>query len=209
MVHSFYTDRINVRQFSELQQQAISDVPGMVGMSIVFNNVGVAYLYKREFADATIFLKKGLDYAKERIVQKIGLQSNLLITKACSYTPIEEKEIRIVLDMVLANFSKDYLPFIAANYITNLLVMALEQHYALGKEIFYNAKVRSIISSALTNNILGSGSLTQQLVIIQSRFPEIDFSIFPMPRQISSISGIRAEFILEKGYNPAIFNAWL
>lgn len=111
--------------------------------------------------------------------------------------------------MVLANFSKDYLPFIAANYITNLLVMALEQHYALGKEIFYNAKVRSIISSALTNNILGSGSLTQQLVIIQSRFPEIDFSIFPMPRQISSISGIRAEFILEKGYNPAIFNAWL
>lgn len=209
LVHSFYTDRINVRQFSELQQQAISDVPGMVGMSIVFNNVGVAYLYKREFADATIFLKKGLDYAKERIVQKIGLQSNLLITKACSYTPIEEKEIRIVLDMVLANFSKDYLPFIAANYITNLLVMALEQHYALGKEIFYNAKVRSIISSALTNNILGSGSLTQQLVIIQSRFPEIDFSIFPMPRQISSISGIRAEFILEKGYNPAIFNAWL
>lgn len=209
LVHSFYTNRINTRQFLELQQQALADVPGLVGMSIILNNVGVAYLYNREFSDAIFFLKKGLDYAKERIVQKIGIQSNLLIAKACSYTQIEENEIQILLDMVLANFSKDYLPFIAANYIINLLVMALEQHYTLGKEIFYNARVRSIISSALTNNILGSGSLTQQLVIIQSRFPEIDFSIFPMPRNISSISGMRAEFILEKGYNPAIFNTWL
>ena len=209
LVHSFYTNRINVRQFLELQEQAISDVPGMIGMSIILNNVGVAYLYNKEFSDAIFFLKKGLDYAKERIVQKIGIQSNLLMAKACSYTQIEENEIRILLEMVLANFSKDYLPFIAANYIINLLVMALEQHYTFGKEIFYNTKVRSIISSALTNNILGSGSVTQQLVIIQSRFPEIDFSIFPMPRKTSPISGIRAEFILEKGYNPAIFNAWL
>lgn len=209
LVHSFYTNRINTRQFLELQQQALTDVPGLIGMSIILNNAGVAYLYNRDFSNAIFFLKKGLDYAKERIVQKIGIQSNLLIAKACSYTKIEENEIRILFEMVLANFSKDYLSFIAANYIINLLVMALEQHYTLGKEIFNNTKVRSIISSALTNNILGSGSLTQQLIVVQSRFPEIDFSIFPMPREISPISGIRAEFILEKGYNPAIFNAWL
>lgn len=143
------------------------------------------------------------------MVQKIGLQSNMLITKACAYEKIEDKEIRIVLDAVLANFSKEYLPFIAANYIMNLLAIALQQHYELGKMILQNAKAQSILSSALVDNTLGSGSLTQQIIKIQSFFPEIDFSIFPMPHHVSPISGVRAEFILERGYNSAIFNAWL
>ena len=91
----------------------------------------------------------------------------------------------------------------------NLLVIALEQHYELGRKIFENNKVHSILSSALRDNSLGSGSLIQQIIKIQSRFPEISFSQFHMPRQISSISGVRAEFIMEKGYNPMIFNAWL
>lgn len=209
LLHSFYTDRVNTREFRELQQQALCEVPGMVGMSIILNNVGVAYLYKKDFEEASIFFKKGLDYSKERIVQKIGLQNNLLITKACAYERIEEKEIRIMLDTVLANFSKDYLPFIASNYIMNLLIVALEQHYEFGKSIFENSKVRSILCGALHDNTLGSGSLTQQIIKLQSCFPEIDFSIFPMPRQISQISGVRAEFIMEKNYNPIIFSAWL
>lgn len=209
LVHSFYTDRVDVRHFDDLQQQAVCDVPGMVGMSIILNNVGVAHLYKKDYAEAITFFKKGLDYSKERIVQKIGLQSNLLLTKACAYEKIEEKEIRLVLDAVLANFSKEYLPFIAANYIMNILAIALEQYYELGRLMIQNGKIRNILASALTDNALGSGSLTQQLIKIQSRFPEIDFSSFTMPRQISQISGVRAEFIMEKGYNPMIFNAWL
>ena len=209
LVHSFYTDRVNIRNFRELQQRAISEVPGMVGMSIILNNVGVAYLYKKDFSETAIFLKKGLDYSKERPVQKIGIRNNLLITKACAYEKIEEKDIKVQFDTVLANFTKDYLPFIASNYIMNLLVIALEQHYELGRKIFENNKVHSILSSALRDNSLGSGSLIQQIIKIQSRFPEISFSQFHMPRQISSISGVRAEFIMEKGYNPMIFNAWL
>lgn len=70
LVYSFYTDRVNARNFRELQQQAICDVPGMVGMSIILNNVGVAYLYRNDFAEAVSFFKKGLDYSKERMVQK-------------------------------------------------------------------------------------------------------------------------------------------
>lgn len=209
LVHSFYTDRVNTRMFYELQQQAICDVPGLVGMSIILNNVGVAYLYKKEFAEAIAFFKKGLDYSKERIVQKIGLQSNLLIAKACAYEEVQETELKIILETVLANFTKDYLPFIAANYIMNILVIALEQHYEFGKMIFQNSKVHNIISSALTDNALGSGSLTQQIIKVQSRFPAIDFSVFHIPSYISQISGVRAEFIMERGYNPIIFNAWL
>lgn len=209
LVQSFYTDRVNTRKFHDLQQRAINEVPGMVGMSIILNNVGVAYLYKKDFAEAIISFKKGLDYSKERIVQKIGLQSNLIITRACAYDKIDEKEIKIIFDTVLANFSKDYLPFIAANYLMNILIIALEQHYEFGRIIFENRKFHSIIVSALVDNALGSGSLIQQILTVQLRFPEINFSTFSMPNQISQISGVRAEFIMEKGYNPIIFNAWL
>ena len=209
LIHSFYTNRVNARMFRDLQQQAICDVPGLVGMSIILNNVGVAYLYIKDFEEAITFFKKGFDYSKERIVQKIGLQNNILIAKACAYDDVQEKELKIVLDAVLANFSKDYLPFIAANYIMNILVIALEQHYEFGKLIFQNSKVHKILSSALVDNALGSGSLTQQIIKVQSRFPEIDFSIFSIPKYVSQISGIRSEFVLERGYNPIIFNAWL
>lgn len=209
LVHSFYTDRINVRHFQDLQQQAINDVPGLVGMSIILNNVGVAHLYKRNFAEAVVYFTKGLDYSKARVVQRIGLQSNLLITKACAYERIEEKEIRLIFDAILANFSKDYLPFIAANYIMNILAISLKQHLEFGKEIFQSNKVHDILSKALINNALGSGSLTQQMIQIQTHNTDIDFSMFSMPYQTSSISGTREEFIAETGYNPIIFNAWL
>ena len=209
LVHSFYSNRVQAREFRDLQQRAVYEVPGMVGMSIIFNNVGVAYLYNREFSEALTYFRKGLDYSKERMVQRIGLQSNILITKASAYEKIDEKEIRILLETVLANFSSRYLPFIAANYIMNILAIALEQHNELGKEIFQNLKVQNIISSALKDNTLGSGSLIRQIIKMQSKFTELDFSIYTKPVNISSISGIREEFIMEKGYNPIIFNAWL
>ena len=209
LVHSFYSNRVQAREFRDLQQRAVYEVPGMVGMSIIFNNVGVAYLYNREYSEALTYFRKGLDYSKERMVQRIGLQSNILITKASAYEKIDEKEIRIFLETVLANFSSRYLPFIAANYIMNILAIALEQHNELGKEIFHNPKVQNIISSALKNNTLGSGSLIQQLIKMQSKFTELDLSIYTKPVNVSSISGTREEFIMEKGYNPIIFNAWL
>lgn len=209
LVHSFYSNRVQAREFRDLQQRAVYEVPGMVGMSIIFNNVGVAYLYNREYSEALTYFRKGLDYSKERMVQRIGLQSNILITKASAYEKIDEKEIRILLETVLANFSSRYLPFIAANYIMNILAIALEQHNELGKEIFHNPKVQNIISSALKNNTLGSGSLIRQIIKMQSKFTELDFSIYTKPVNVSSISGTREEFIMEKGYNPIIFNAWL
>lgn len=209
LVHSFYSNRVQAREFRDLQQRAVYEVPGMVGMSIIFNNVGVAYLYNREYSEALTYFRKGLDYSKERMVQRIGLQSNILITKASAYEKIDEKEIRIFLETVLANFSSRYLPFIAANYIMNILAIALEQHNELGKEIFHNPKVQNIISSALKNNTLGSGSLIRQIIKMQSKFTELDLSIYTKPVNVSSISGTREEFIMEKGYNPIIFNAWL
>lgn len=209
LVHSFYSNRVQAREFRDLQQRAVYEVPGMVGMSIIFNNVGVAYLYNREFSEALTYFRKGLDYSKERMVQRIGLQSNILITKASAYEKIDEKEIRILLETVLANFSSRYLPFIAANYIMNILAIALEQHNELGKEIFHDPKVQNIISSALKDNTLGSGSLIRQIIKMQSKFTELDFSIYTKPVNVSSISGTREEFIMEKGYNPIIFNAWL
>lgn len=209
LVHSFYSNRIQTREFRDLQQRAVYEVPGMVGMSIIFNNVGAAYLYNREFSEALTFFNKGLDYSKERMVQRIGLKCNILITKASAYEKIDEKEIRILLETVLANFSSKYLPFIAANYIMNIMAVALEQYNELGREMFDNPKVQNIISSALKDNTLGSGSLVQQIIKLQSKFSDLNFAMFAKPTSCSSISGIREEFIMDKGYNPTIFNAWL
>lgn len=59
LLHSFYSDNVNRRLFTELQEQAIQDVPGMVGMSIILNNVGVAYLYEAQVSEAITYFKKG------------------------------------------------------------------------------------------------------------------------------------------------------
>lgn len=209
LVHSFYSDKVNPRLFHDLQVRATNEVPGMVGMSIIFNNAGVAYLYKKDYAEAVSFFTKGLDYAKDRIVQKLGLKSNMLIAKACAYETVDEKEIMRLLDQVFANFNKNYLPFIAANYIINMLLIALKQHHELALEILENQKVYEILSSSLKDDMLGTGSLTYQLVFLNSHFPGTTLINLPAPRKTTSLSGIRAEFIQQHGYNPMIFNAWL
>lgn len=209
LVHSFYGDKVNPRLFRDLQIRATNEVPGMVGMSIIFNNTGVAYLYKKDYDEAVSFFTKGLDYAKERIVQKLGLKNNMLIAKACAYQTVDEKEIMRLLDQVFANFNKNYLPFIAANCIVNMLLIVLTQHHELALEILENHKVYEILSSSLKDGMLGTGSLTHQLVFLNSHFPETNLINLPMPRKTTLLSGIRAEFIEQHGYNPMIFNAWL
>lgn len=209
LVHNFYSDRVNPRPFRELQNKATSNVPGMVGMSIILNNVGVAYLYTRDISEAIYFFNKGLDYSKERIVQRIGIKSNILVARACAYESVDEKEIRQVLDAVFANFGTTYLPFIAANYAVNMLLITLKQHRELVPDILREYRIHEIISSALADHMLGTGSLTQQLIVLNSKYPDLGFSDFPVPTHMSALSGIRGDFIMKNGYNPIIFNAWL
>ncbi len=45
LIHQFYSDKVYPEEFRALQEEAINSVPGMVGLSHIYNNVGIAYLY--------------------------------------------------------------------------------------------------------------------------------------------------------------------
>ncbi len=44
---------------------------------------------------------------------------------------------------------------------------------------------------------------------LKTDFPEFKAENLTCPPNLSPISGIRANFLLNHGFNPIIFNAWL
>lgn len=208
LISQFYTDRIRTEDFFDLQSQAIADVPGMVGISMILNNTGVAYLYKRDLDDAIYYFNKGLDYAKHRMVQKIGLKNNILIAKSCKYQELAEKEILLQMDLITHNLSENYLPFIAANYMVNLLVIAKRSHLDISDFLLKRYPCQKMVNAAF-KSMLGSGSLFAQLMFINNHYPDINIEIPKPISTVSHLSGEREAFIIQEGLNPIIFNIWV
>lgn len=208
LVRDFYSDSINKMAFRDLQSEAVANVPGLVGMSIIYNNTGVAHLYTGEPEEAIIYFRKGLDYSKDRIVQKIGLMCNTLIAKDYCYQLVDEGELRKTLDYVFDNFGLMRLPFIAANYALNIIAIAIKQHPKIIKRLMSEYKIEALVKNALTTNQLGSGSLSLQIAILSTKCKYFDMPI-NIPKEVSLISGKRKSFLESHGYNPTIFNAWL
>lgn len=208
LISQFYTNMIQTEDFYDLQSQAIADVPGMVGMSMILNNTGVAYLYKRDIENALYYFNKGLDYSKHRTVQKIGLKNNILIAKACQYQELTEKDILLQMDLITHNLSVDYLPFIAANYMTNLIVIAERSHLHISELLLRKYPCQKMIDAAFTST-LGSSSLFAQIVYINSHYPKINISTPKSASHMDRLSGERGSFIVQEGLNPIIFNIWV
>ena len=135
LVNTFYTQHINIHDFSNMQKEAINNVPGLVGMSIIYNNVGVAYLYCGHPDEAIRWFTKGLDYSRDRVVQNLGLKTNILIAKGYSFEKVEEREIRLLINTIFDNLGIDRLPFISANYVMNALSVSLRYHPGLAHDI--------------------------------------------------------------------------
>ena len=212
LVNQFYTNYIDIRRFCEMQQEALNNVPGLVGMSLILNNTGVAHLYSGRPDDAISYFEKGLDYSRERIVQRLGLMTNIIIAKAYYMETIEEREIRVVLNYIFDNLGTERLPFLAANYVTNILAVALAQKEHLAHELVVEYPIHQVISNALTPNQLGSGSLMLQLSALAqhySSFSSLGLDDFAFPQQHSIVTGIRSNFVQNRCLNPTIFNAWL
>lgn len=209
LVNTFYTDSINTHDFDNMQQEAINNVPGLVGMSIIYNNLGVAYLYNGYTSDALTYFQKGLDYSRDRVVQYWGLKSNILIAKASLYEPVSESEIRILINGVFDVMGLNKLPFISANYIINAISIALRQHPGLTEDLMLKYPIRQLLQNAFQSNILGSGSLAYMILKLKTDFPEFKVENLSYPPNMSSVSGIRANFLLNHGYHPIVFNAWL
>lgn len=209
LINTFYTEYVNVHEFDDMQKESINNVPGLVGMSIIYNNVGVAYLYNGYVADALTYFQKGIDYSRDRIVQNLGLKSNILVAKGYSYEPVSELEIRILINSVFDVMGINRLPFISANYIMNAISIALRQHPGLVTDLMQHYPIINLLQKAFQSNILGSGSLACMILKLKTDFPEFKAENLTCPPNLSPISGIRANFLLNHGFNPIIFNAWL
>ena len=211
LIYDFYKDSVNERAFRDMQQEAINNVPGLVGMSIIYNNTGVAHLYKGEAEDAIDYFSKGLEYARDRLFQKIGLLCNRLIAKDYCFIPVTEIEIRRIVNYIFDTCGTSRLPFITANNIMNILTVALKQHSGLAGDLMAHYPIKSLIKAALIPNQMGSGSLALQISVLDSMYKEFNgtMSDIEIPQLLSPVSGIRLSFLQRHGYNPAISNAWL
>lgn len=210
LIHQFSMDKINLRSFQLMQEKAIANVPGLVGMSYLYNNTGVAHLLTGNPVEAIEYFKKGLDYAHDRVVQKLGLISNSLIAKAYSYQTIDEDELRMTLRLIFDGMGKSTLPFITSQYVMNVISIALQKRMALANDLLHEFPIIALIQCGLDTNIMGSGSITEQMSVLSQKYS--DFHLLDqlrLPLQRTPISGIRLEFIRRYGYNPFFFNAWL
>lgn len=209
LVNTFYTDHINIHDFADMQTEAVNNVSGLVGMSIIYNNVGVAHLYNGYVTEALEYFKKGIDYSRDRIVQNLGLKSNMLIAKAYSFEQVPETDIRFLVNNVFDVMGVNKLPFISANYIINAISIALRQHPGLTTELMKHYPILKLLQNAFDSNIMGSGSLSTLVMMLKTDFPEFKTENLSCPNIVSRLSGIKANFLLNHGYNPIIFNAWL
>ena len=212
LINSFYTEHVKKREFDTLATKSINNVPGLVGLSIIYNNAGVANLYKGNHEDATVYFEKGLEYTRDRPVQKIGLMTNLILAKKHAGGHIEEDEIRNAMSFLFHNLNDTNLPFLAANYATNLMVIANEHHPNLVKEFSESYPYMAVLKSALKPNMLGYSSLHKQLTWFSKKTDILDFNILCNKVNLPSppiTSDVRSACIERNGYNPSIFNAWL
>ncbi len=212
LTYQFEQDRVYVHEFRALQDEAINNTPGLVGMSYILNNTGVAYLMDGNPDEAIIFLKKGLDYARQqdRAVSRFAIQSNMLIARDYCYETIPDTELRNVLNQMFASSASKQFPFIFARLALNVITIAFRRNLSLGNELIHSFPIEALVSAAFSQNRMGSGMLFLQIQFLKNKFPLRNlFEGLRFPLKLDEVHGIHRSFILRNGCNPFVFCTWL
>lgn len=213
LTYSFYSESLDTRKFNDLLGEATSNVPGLAGMSILYNNAGTAELYNRNPDIALIRYKEGLDYARanNRPAQRIGLMGNIIITESLLGIKHDSQYFIRGFNDIINMPNTQNLPFIQANGMMNFLASAIfEKNFEAVKEITTSQNFKEVLIRSLRDNEMGTGSLIEQLnVLLKKSQGHLNFDYLKCPSHHSIISGIRHNYISENGFNPAIGNAWL
>lgn len=214
LIEQFYTDRISTEEFKDLSVEAINNVPGMVGLTHIFNNVGVAYLYCGRPLEAIEVFNQGLEYAKHqnRIVQKLALESNKMVAESYSFCIIDENRIRLLMRQLFDSMGIDHLPFLSADYMLNILSVAYRQNASFGLELVNTFSVEKLINASFKRNLLCASYRVLQMQYLAAnygdKFPLL--AICDMPQGlVDTTQGKRKEFILKYGYNLFDFSTWM
>ena len=213
LVEQFYTNSIHPEEFRELQIEAVNSVPGMVALSHIYNNVGVAYLYCGQAEIAIDFFERGLDYARnhDRIVQNLALETNKMLAENYSFNIIDENRIRRLMRRIFDGMGMNKLPYLAADYTLNVLTVAFKQNRNLGKELINDFPIQRLIQKSFEINLMNASERYLQIQYLCTHYSEC-YSIFSeckIPRRLGVSSGKRAEFIVNYGLNPFDFEIWL
>lgn len=213
LIEQFYTDKISTDEFRDLSVEAINNVPGMVGLTHIFNNVGVAYLYCGRPAEAIELFNRGLEYAKfqNRIVQRLALESNKLVAESYSFCKIDENRIRLLLRQLFDSMGVNRLPFLSADYLLNILAVAYRQNASFGQELVNSFPVEKLINASFSRNLLCASYRVLQMQYLAAtygdKFPLL--STCNIPTIPDSTTGKRKDFILKYGYNLFDFSTWM
>lgn len=213
LVLSFETNQIEVENFRELIGEAVCEVPGLVGMSHIYNNLALAELMTGNLENANNAFSHGIEYAKrqDRIVQRIGIEMNCMLAKSYYKESIAEKDILRILKQIEDGMCKrDVLPFISARYILNMLVIALRENVEMFYGI-YNAhpEYEKYIKDGMVSNLIGQTQISLQLEYIKRNTSYIFDNSSLNLHTVNPIQGRRNEMICKEGLNPFYFCVWL
>lgn len=211
LIRQFDTDYINVQQFRDLEQEAIYNVPGLVGMSQIMNNAGVAHIMTGYPEDAISFFKNGLNYAvrPDQRVQKIALLCNCYIAQHYCFEKVPDIELQKTMNLIFDGMGVGHLPFIGARYAMNILSLALQQNPSLAKDFIHDYPVNELIQAALQSGKFGSGQLVLQMDVLENKHPNILPKVFVDSTQLKPVTGTRKRYIERYALNPFFFSTWL
>lgn len=213
LVHQFDTEKICATDFSDLLGEAINTVPGLVGMPHLYNNTGLAYLLTGNPDEAKEYFDKGISYSRssDRLVQRLALKCNKLITNSYYEEDIDFKEINGLMKQILDGmFYKDELHFISARYIMNIFVTAIRHNKSWGKELLHTYPIIELINKGLSENTIGTGQLLEQINYVEKKLPGLRLKEQCItPTKVTEVTGRRKEFILNYGLNPFYLFTWL
>lgn len=213
LVEEFYTDYVHPERFYNLQQEAMSNVPGMIGMSHILNNVGVAYTYCGQADKAIDFFNIGIQYANEnnRIVQNLALKSNKIIAECYSGINVEQTEMILLLKQIMDGMGLCKLPFLAADYALNVISVAYHQNPKFAKELTSIFPIKDLIEKAFEVNPMGASHRILQLQYLNTKYGD-SFTLLDeckIPANTANSMGKRRDFILKYGFNLFDFETWL
>lgn len=215
LIQQFYSSNVFPETFREMQEEAVYSVPGMVGLSHIYNNVGAAYLYCGEASTAIEFFRHGLDYARnqDRMVQRLALKSNEMVARCYSFDTVSEQELMFLLRQIFDGMGLKRLPFLAADYVLNIIAVAYRQNTNLGAELIHEFPVKELVNQAFSTNTMGSGERLLQMQYLAAHygdaFPLLNSCNVPSKGYLSIPCGKKEEFILRYGFCPFEFNTWL
>lgn len=212
LTYQFETNHINTRDFKKLQERAINNVPGLVGMSHILNNTGVAYLMTGNPDKAFEYFDKGLDYAhnQERGVQKAAIKCNYMIAKSYCFEKIPENDFRKNLNFIFDTMGTHKLPFIAIRLVMNLISIAFKQDKNFAIELLKEYHIKNLLEKGVNSNIMGSAQLKMQMQYLDNKYKHFNlYNSKLFSNGTDNVSGIQKKYIQKYGLNPFVFCTWL